>query len=153
MVSTKSLNNITHWNLKKDFTSLDELTWRRYLPDPADRTDYCRTYTPPHSVAAPLKHTNTLYMYTHNSCFIHGMILSLLNQKSTFNIMHGLALFKIHVVPQTCMIEWYMYFWLKILTCVVLSTGYLDSWVVRPAHFQLGGREAAGLGVICLLVR
>lgn len=37
---------------------LDELTWRRYLPDPAARTDYCRMYTPPHSVAAPLKHTN-----------------------------------------------------------------------------------------------
>lgn len=38
---------------------LDELTWRRYLPDPAARTDCCRMYTPPHYVAAPLKHTNT----------------------------------------------------------------------------------------------
>lgn len=37
----------------------DELTWRWYLPDPAARTDYCRMYTPLHSVAAPLKHTNT----------------------------------------------------------------------------------------------
>lgn len=38
---------------------LDDLTSQRYLPDPAARTDYCRMYTPPHSVAAPLKHTNT----------------------------------------------------------------------------------------------
>lgn len=78
------------------------------------------------------------YMYNYSSCFRHDIILSLIYQKSTDNNVHDLVILDIDLSCQ--------------FTGVVLSTSYLDGWVVSPAHIQLCGREAAGLGVICLLV-